>query len=180
MEHQPARKIKSLPLFILLISITMSIVLLSYVYYRYTQGHNDVIGQPFVDTEIPSPDSAPFFLKPVTWLMIFTMSGWISFLELVKRKIRSLGANWKFLYALLLFLIASLTLYEIMYNFMLWGSILSRQDIRHSNPDEATNSFPTESHRVNLVFATKIGVMIFVCSLYALYVVKEKSDSNGQ
>lgn len=178
MEPQPARKTKSLPLYVLLLSIVISIFLLSYVYYRGTQTHSKVIGEVFIDSEIPSPDSFPFFLKPVSWLMIFTISGWLSFLELAKNKIRSLGPNWRFLYVLLLFLIASLTFYEIMYNFTLWGSFLSRQDAQHANPDEATNPFPTDRYQISLVFATKIGVMIFACSVYALYVLREKADSS--
>jgi hypothetical protein len=156
----------------------MSIFFLTYVYYRDTQTDSKVIGEAFIDSEIPAQDSFPFFLKPVTWLMIFTISGWLSFLELVKNKIRSLGLNWRFLYVLLLFLIASLTFYEIMYNFMLWGSTLSRQAAQQANPDEAINSFPAERYQISLVFATKIGVLIFVCSLYALYVFREKAASN--
>lgn len=154
----------------------MSIFFLSYVYYRSTQTQSKVIGEAFIDSEIPSPNSFPFFLKPVSWLMIFTISGWLSFLELVKNKLRALSANWRFLYVLLLFLIASLTFYEIIYNFTLWGSFLSRQEPHQVNPDEAINAFPADRYQVSLVFATKIGVLIFVCSLYALYVLREKAE----
>lgn len=141
--------------------------------------HTDIIGQAFVNEEIPPPGSFPFFLKPITWLMLLTFIGWFCFIELIRERFYKLTSNWKFLLSLLLFLIVSLSFYEVLYNFMFWGSMLSKQKHDSLNPDTIINSFPDEDYKVNLVFASKIAVLVFICSLYALFMLNQKNTTSN-
>lgn len=164
----------SVPFYSLLISLTMTGVISCFIIYYSSQSSYNAIGEMFVDSEFPSPSFSPFYLKPMTWLMIFIITGWVSFIELAKNRIRLLGPNSRFIYMLFLFLITSLTLYEVVYNFMLWGAILASQGVDEANPDITVNHFPDEKYQVNLVFATKVGVTILVCGVYALTVFRDK------
>jgi hypothetical protein len=164
---------KRLPLYVLVCSIVAIIFLVLYVIANGT-GERPV-GEEFVKEELPPPAMFPYFLKPITWLMITIFAGWFSFLELMKNRFRTIGHNWRYFYTLTLFVIAAISFYEILYNFMYWGVVLSRQPSGLLNPDSVTNGFPSQLYQVNLVFATKVGVTIFACAVYALSVVKFSS-----
>ena len=166
---------KKLPLYVLIGSVVVILFLVAYVMANGT-GEGPV-GQGFVNEELPPPGTFPYFLKPITWLMIAIFAGWFSFLELLKSHIKSLSSNWRFFYALVLFIITAVSSYEILYNFTYWGAVLSRQPIGALNPDNVANGYPSQIYQVNIVFATKVGVTIFACAAYALAVVKL---SNGK
>lgn len=161
----------------LVASIILSVIITSYAVQRAAISPSEIIGENFIDAEFPSPDVSPIYLKPVTWLTILAFVGWFSFIELIKKRISLLTYNARFVYSVLLFLITALSLYEISYNFTIWGSQLAASGDSMSNPDAAINKFPNDKYKVNLVFATKIGFMIFICGFYALVVMintKEK------
>ena len=157
-----------LPVYVLTGSVVAIAFLVAYVAVNGT-GEGPV-GEGFVDSELPPPGIFPYFLKPITWLMIVVFAGWFSFIELVKGYIRLLDGNWRFFYSMVLFIIAAISFYEILYNFMYWGAILSRQ--ASVDPDSIANGFPSQLYQVNIVFATKVGVTIFACAVYALAVIK--------
>lgn len=161
---------RSFHLYLLLFStISISIMVATYSLISYPETCG-AIGQPFVDNEIPSPSLFPLFTKPITILSILIIVCWFSIMGLIKNRVYSLGSNSRAAITLL-FLIASLvSFYEVLFNFMLWGSLISRQDSEAFNPDNAVNTFPTNLYPVNMVFSTKISVVVFGCSLYALVV----------
>jgi hypothetical protein len=165
-----------LPLYVLLGSVAAIAFLVAYVMANGT-GEGPV-GQEFVNEELPPPGTFPYFLKPITWLMIVVFAGWFSFLELMKNQIKILENNWRYFYAMALFIIAAVSFYEILYNFMYWGVILSRQPAASAlNPDSVANGFPSQLYQVNIVFATKVGVTIFACAMYALALLKFSGGS---
>lgn len=168
-----SRKTRPVPLYSLLVSVVMIAVISSFTIYNSLQSKSDIIGQIFVESEFPSPSTSAFYLKPMTWLMIFIITGWVSFLDLVKDRFSLLGPNPRFVYMLFLFLITSLTFYEVLYNFMLWGAILASHE--GANPDTAVNRFPDERYQINLVFSTKVGVTILVCGVYSLFKLRENA-----
>ncbi len=164
---------KRLPLYMLLGSIAAIVFLVAYVAANGT-GEGPV-GEEFVNEELPPPGMFPYFLKPITWLMIVVFAGWFSFLELMKNQIKLLDDNWRYFYAMVLFIIVAISFYEILYNFMYWGAILSKQPEAALDPDSVANGFPSQLYQVNIVFATKVGVTIFACAMYALVVIKFSS-----
>ncbi|MEW5841580.1 hypothetical protein [Nitrososphaera sp.] len=143
--------------------------------YSYTTG-NDVIGESLVDSEFPPPNVSPLFLKPVTWLMVLAVISWYSFVELVKERVQALGRTQRSVVLLLLLLAAVISLYEVLFNFMLWGVILVKQGASSSsfNPDSVVNTFPTDAYKINLVAATKFYLTVLACSVYGLAVLHKK------
>ncbi|MEO9362924.1 MAG: hypothetical protein ABI348_03385 [Nitrososphaera sp.] len=165
---------KKLPLYVLLGSIAAILFLVAYVAANGT-GEGPV-GEGFVNEELPPPGAFPYFLKPITWLMIVVFAGWFSFLELMKDRLKILDSNWRYFYAMVLFIITAISFYEILFNFMYWGAILSRQSAANLDPDSVANGFPSQLYQVNIVFATKVGVTIFACAVYAFAVLKFSSN----
>jgi hypothetical protein len=161
---------KRVAFYVLIASIGTIAFLVAYTLSNGT-GHGP-LGEEFVNEELPPPGTFPYFLKPITWLMITIFAGWFSFMELMKDKIKNLENNWRYFYAMALFIIAAISFYEILYNFMYWGVILSKQPTEMLNPDNVANGFPSQLYQVNIVFATKVGVTIFACAMYALAIVK--------
>jgi hypothetical protein len=159
-----------LPLYVLIGSIISAVLLVAYV-LQYGTGEG-AVGEEFVNQELPPPNTFPYFLKPITWLMIAAFAGWFSLLELAKGRIRRLDREQRYTFGLILFIFAAVAFYEILYNFMYWGAILARQAV---NPDSITNGFPSQLYQVNIVFATKVYVTVFVCALYALAVLRQSN-----
>ena len=167
---------KSILKLILGLSLSSTILIVSYGLAISAIRHDAIIGQSFIDTEIPPPTYSPIYFKPATLLMISSIILWYCIMEVSKAEIRRLSNAARSLYFLAAFLLAAVTLYELIYNFMLWSTILSSQSATSFNPDKATNAFPNDKYQVSLVFATKVGTTILVCSLYSLYLLREKGE----
>ena len=60
--------------------------------------------------------------------------------------------------------------YEVLYNFTVWGALMSAEAISgYINPDFLNIAYPNPNTPWNLVFATKIFLAIFTSSLYSFY-----------
>jgi hypothetical protein len=161
------------------VSFAVSLVLIAVVAgYAIVRSHltgNEVIGQTLVDSEFPSPGSLPFFLKPVTWLMILITISWFSFVEVIKDRVRAERGLVRSVISVSFLLVIIMSLYESLYNFMLWGAILANADPETFNPDKVVNPFPSGQYKTNLVFATKLFVTVLGCSVYGFYVLREEN-----
>lgn len=69
------------------------------------------------------------------------------------------------------FVVAFASAYEVLYNFMLWGSMISVQDLAKSITSLNLAQSPGPDPW-NLVFATKVFSAIFVISGYIVYFVR--------
>jgi hypothetical protein len=163
-------------LYPLILSIILITIILVYAIITYYKEKSDIIGYALVNGEFPPPSISPIYHKPITWLMILVLIAWFSFIELVKSSIDSLRYKWKFIIMLICFVITSISFYEILFNFMLWGSMLTHADT--FNPDSMINTFPFDTYKINLVFATKMFVMVFICNLYTLLTFMRMSKNS--
>ena len=156
---------------LLLISGILIGLIVGYYAITSTEESNKIIGLALVENEVPPPEIFPLFTKPVTVLLVLIVVFWFAIIGIVKDRVNSFGYSKRMLVKLL-FVIASIaSFYEVLFNFMLWSSLLTMgiiQDNPSFNPDTAVNVFPTDRYPVNMVFATKIAVVIFGCSMYAL------------
>lgn len=169
---------------LLLISGTLIGLIMGYYAINSTEESRGIIGLALVENEIPPPEIFPLFTKPITILLVLIIVFWFAIIGIVKDRVNSFGYSKRMLVRLL-FLIASIaSFYEVLFNFMLWSSLLTMgmiQDHASSfNPDTAVNVFPTDRYPVNMVFATKIAVVIFGCSMYALvtFWIGKKEDAD--
>jgi hypothetical protein len=68
--------------------------------------------------------------------------------------------------------------YEVMYNFMLWGSYFSIQLIYNNAADPNILASPGPTPW-NLVFATKMFSSLFVISAYSVYFLRKVHQVRG-
>ncbi len=159
-----------------ILSWTSGIVALAFIGYYgiIALGNPSVnIGQQFVLSEFPDPRISPwFFGKPITWFSYASFLYWTFGLEAQ----RSHFLNFKDRTRRFMFVVTALigfgALYEIFFNFMLWSALevlTNNCGAPPCNPDPLANPFPNLRNPLNLVFATKVVVLVFALSMYSLY-----------
>jgi hypothetical protein len=141
----------------------------------YASGSIPVIGQNMVNVEFP----LPYFTQPITYLSVASVSFFYAGLRLWQNKV----AQWSQVKLAALQLIAIVaafaSAYEVLYNFMLWGSYFSVQVLYNNvaaNPNFLSSPGPTPW---NLVFATKMFSSIFVISSYSVYFLRKVHQVRG-
>ena len=141
----------------------------------YASGSIPVIGQNMVNVEFP----LPYFAQPVTYLSVASVSFFCTGIRLWQHKV----AQWSQVTLALLQLIAIVSAfasaYEVLYNFMLWGSYFSVQVLYNNvaaNPNFLSSPGPTPW---NLVFATRMFASIFVISGYSVYFLRKVHQVRG-
>ncbi len=165
----------------LMISIVSGMATLSIILYcilKYPEFQ--IYGEQFIKDEW-----APFKFvqfKPMTLIFFFTFIWWGSLLQFLKPNILKLNKNWLDFAILLGFLVLFASLYELFFNFSLWGSLMSVTNV--TNPDILYNEFPNPNTPVLLVYATKIIILIFSISGYSIYFLhdlrkREKFDERN-
>lgn len=126
------------------------------------------IGQQFVLTEFPPTSISPWlFAKPITWFSYASFLYWAFGLESQRKHFLNFkDATRRFLFVITA-VIAFGALYEIFFNFMLWGAL--EAVTAGGNPDLLNNIYPDLRNPLNLTFATKIVTLVFAMSVYSLY-----------
>jgi hypothetical protein len=156
--------------------ITMTAVLIYGLVTAILSGLS-VVGTSLVDVEFPFS----FAAKPVTYLSVASVTFFYSTMQLYQNRI----ARWSLLklsmIELFAIVVALSSTYEVFYNFMLWGSFLSKELITSSvsaiiNVNDLTSPGPVPW---NLVFATKIFFSLAIISGYAAYFLRKIHKMNG-
>jgi hypothetical protein len=129
-----------------------------------------VVGTSLVDIEFPFT----FMAKPVSYLSIASVTFFYSSLRLYQNKIVQWSLFRLSLLELFAMIVAFASAYEVLYNFMLWGSFLASSLVTSSvtalvNINSVASPGPVPW---NLVFATKIFLSIFVISAYVSYFLR--------
>ena len=161
---------------ILLISIIITLITISYGIISSLIWEIDIIGDTLVNIngkplEIPPSEilPIPIYAKPITWIYIFTLSGWFAFLELNKERFKKISVFKLGIFKILAFLIAAISVYEIFYNFSTWSALMSYQATTGIiNPDSLINQAPNPKYPWNLVFATKFFTVLAIIGVYSL------------
>ncbi len=133
----------------------------------------DVVGQTFVNVEFPPIHIFPFFyMKPISWLFIAIVSLVYCTLELGKERIKAMPASWKELIRLIAFSLGAMALYEVLFNFTLWGGLIGADAILGPlNPDIIVNPFPNPLIPWSIVFATKMYLVLTIVTFYGFYFI---------
>lgn len=135
------------------------------------------IGKVWVDVYFPFP---PYFAQPVTYFSVACVALFYTGLRLGEERI-SRWPPWLLMFLQLAgFVVAFSAAYEVMYNFMVWGSlfvIACQQGVASvtCNPDTLTTIYPSQW---SLVFATRAFSALFVISGYSVYYLRKFSSSS--
>lgn len=151
-------------------AVTIAVVCL-YALTTYLRFGSEAVGDVLVKFEFPPPDLFPlFYAKPVTWLSVSVVAFWFSLLQLLRPRAAKISPFRRTVLQFIAFLIVSVAIYEVLFNFSLWSALMTSNDLRGSlNPDVLINPYPNPEIPWNLVFATKIYTAALVMSLYFFY-----------
>ncbi|MFL6512838.1 MAG: hypothetical protein ACJ70X_07815, partial [Nitrososphaera sp.] len=120
---------------------------------EYLQTGRVVIGQVLVETEFPIKGLA----KLTTYLMISSVVGWYCVVRLGGEKVKGIPRWLKSILQLIVLVFAVVALYEFVYNFIIWNSLITADAIRGvMRFDDLSVEYPDPEAPWNLVFATKM------------------------
>ena len=137
---------------------------------EYSRTGRLVIGEVLVNTEFPAQGSP----KLVTYLMIMSLVSWFCVTKLAGDKVKIIPKSVKSLFQLVVLAIAVITLYEFVYNFILWNSFLTDEVLRGVfRSDSISVPYPNPETPWNLVFATKMTLATFLISAHAFYIISK-------
>lgn len=137
---------------------------------EYMQTGRVVIGEVLVETEFPLPGLA----KLVTYLMIVSVVGWYCVVKLGGEAVSSIPKWLKAVLQLIVLVIAIVALYEFVYNFIVWNSLITADAIEGVlDFDGIEVSYPNPKTPWNLVFATKMSLAAFLISAHGFYTMSK-------
>src|SRR6476469_6843591 len=93
--------------------------------YEYLNTGKVIIGEVLVETEFPVKGLA----KLVTYLMIVSVMGWYCVVRLGGENVKSIPKWLKSILQLIVLAIAIVALYEFVYNFIIWNSLITADAI---------------------------------------------------
>lgn len=127
-----------------------------------------VIGEVLVNTEFPVHG----FSKLVTYLMIVSVVGWYCVTKLGGEKVRDIPKTLRLILQLVVLAIAVIALYEFIYNFIVWSSLITADAMKGILKLDAINMpYPNPKTPWNLVFATKMSLAAFLISAHGFYIM---------
>ncbi|HEX2614894.1 MAG TPA: hypothetical protein VHL10_05325 [Nitrososphaera sp.] len=137
---------------------------------EYLQSGKVIIGEVLVETEFPVQGIA----KLVTYLMIVSVVGWYCVVRLGGENVKSIPKWLKSILQLIVLSIAIVALYEFVYNFIIWNSLITADVIRGQlNIDGLNIEYPNPKTPWNLVFATKMSLAAFLISAHGFYTMSK-------
>lgn len=135
------------------------------------------VGETWVNVYFPFP---PYFAQPITYFAVACVALFYSGLRIGEERI-SKWPHWLLMTIQLFgFIVAFSAAYEVMYNFMLWGSAYTSAcstNLANHIPCNPNNLFSTYPTPWNLVFATRAFFALFVISGYTVYYLRKFSDT---
>ncbi len=143
---------------------------------EYMQTGRVVIGEVLVETEFPMKGLA----KLVTYLMIVSVIGWYCVVKLGGDAVSDIPKSIKAALQLIVLAIAIVALYEFVYNFIVWNSLITADAIKGViDFDDKNVPYPNPRTPWNLVFATKMSLAAFLISAHGFYTMsKPKKDAS--
>jgi hypothetical protein len=133
-----------------------------------------VIGEILVRTEFPFKG----FSKLVTYLMIVSVVSWYCVTKLGGDKVKEVSPALRSIFQLIVLAIVVISLYEFVYNFVVWSSLITINALGGSiNLDRLSIAYPNPQTPWNLVFATKMSLAAFLISSHGFYIISKKGKT---
>lgn len=143
---------------------------------EYLAAGRVVIGEVLVNTSFPMEN----FAKLVSYLMVASVVGWFCVMKFGRSKTQNISKTTKSILRLIALAFAVITLYELIYNFVVWNALMTA-DALHGifRLDVLNVPYPDPQAPWSLVFATKMFLAAFIISAHAFYMMSkpEKSET---
>lgn len=160
------------------ISAIMMTTITFYALYQsiveYAASGKIVIGEILVKTEFPFKG----FSKLVTYLMIVSVISWYCVTKLGGDKVKQVSPALRSVLQLIVLIIVVVSLYEFVYNFVVWSSLITINALEGSiNLDNISIAYPNPETPWNLVFATKMSLAAFLIASHGFYIISRKAKN---
>jgi hypothetical protein len=137
---------------------------------EYIKTGRVVIGEVLVNTEFPTQGLA----KLVTYLMIVSVVGWYCVTRLGGDKVKDIPKSIKSIFQLIVLAIAVIALYEFIFNFIIWSSLITADAMKGIiRLDDINLPYPNPRTPWNLVFATKMSLAAFLIAAHGFYIMSK-------
>ncbi len=169
-------KIRTLYKILALFSLAIIVITTLYGIIMSVLKGVEVVGQTLVDVEFPPIHVFPiFYMKPISWLNLAIILIVYSTLELGKERISKLSNLKISLIKIVCFVVGSLAVYEVLFNFTLWSGLIASYALSGEplNPDVIINPFPNPEIPWNIVFTTKLYFALSITLAYIFYFVSK-------
>jgi hypothetical protein len=165
-------------LIVFYISATMMAAITFYALYQsvieFAATGKIVIGEILVKTEFPFKGLS----KLVTYLMIVSVVSWYCVTKLGGDKVKEVSPALRSIFQLIVLAIAVISLYEFVYNFVVWSSLITLNALGGSiNLDTISIAYPNPQTPWNLVFATKMSLAAFLIACHGFYIISKKDKT---
>src|SRR5215210_1020947 len=138
---------------------------------EYIKTGRVVVGEVLVNTEFPTQGLA----KLVTYLMIVSVVGWYCVTRLGGDKVKDIPKSMKTILQLVVLVILIISLYEFIYNFIIWNALITADLIQGElKLDALYMPYPNPHTPWNLVFATKMSLAALIISSHGFYIISKK------
>jgi hypothetical protein len=139
---------------------------------EYIKTGRVVVGEVLVNTEFPTQGLA----KLVTYLMIVSVVGWYCVTRLGGDKVKDIPKSVRSIFQLIVLAIAVIALYEFIYNFIIWSSLITADAMKGIiRLDDINLPYPNPKTPWNLVFATKMSLSAFLIAAHGFYIMSKSS-----
>ena len=149
--------------------ILASILILSHFITWLINGGNTPLGENMVNYELTLIPGV-LMMKPITLSIMMEIIGYLLILESIKNPYTQVSENTIKIIEVISVFFLFISTYELLFNFMYWGSIISTllREGNSINIDLISSRFPYSKYSWNMVFATKLFFMIFFLSILTL------------
>lgn len=153
------------------------IALLAIVIF-YIMNPRNIVGDQLVNTRSGAPEEigegfSPVYVKPITVLFIAGVVFSYCFFALAQGFIsKYVPKSLRYLFLILSVTLLAMGLYEVLFNFTLWGALMTSG----APPNSLVNEYPLASLKINLDFATKTTVLWCIAAFFATVAFKNSLE----
>jgi len=146
----------------------------SWIEYNTTATIN--IGEIIVKNDLLYDGSG----KLVSYLAIFSVITWFCVTKIGYKRVQDTPEIVRSVLSVLSLVLIVVAAYEFVYNFTVWGSLITFNTINNSlNVDEININYPNPETPWNLVFATKMTLAALIISCHAFYVIQRAGKKSA-
>ena len=153
-------------------SVSMMLLITSYSGYHsatnFMKKGKITIGDILVETEFPFKGT----IKLVTYLMVFSLISWFTSIKIYEDSIKNLKVRIKTLIQIISIIAATITIYELLYNFIVWNSLITSNLFNNIfDPNNEKINYPIPEIPWNLYFATQMLLAAVIITIHSYYVM---------
>jgi hypothetical protein len=159
---------------IIIFYFSVAIMLLITIYSGYQSATNFItkgriiIGDVLVETEFPFKGT----VKLVTYLMVFSLISWFTAIKIYENSIKNLKIRIKTFIQIISIIAATITIYELIYNFIVWNSLITTNLFNNIfDPNNEEINYPVRETPWNLYFTTQMLLASVIITFHSYYVM---------